>query len=109
MLLSVREDFPQPWEELDPGLLGQRCRNVAQLDEGTEQCSSLWAEEDGLRCALHPTQRDTKATAAFGDRLMALLSISNGIMKKGASFISTQILCLASSALCTNQDSNGAT
>lgn len=47
MLLSVGENFPQPREELDPGLLGQRCRNVAQLDKGTEQRSRLWAEEYG--------------------------------------------------------------
>lgn len=45
MLLSVREDFPQPWEKLDPGLLSQRCGNVAELNEGTEQCPGLWAEE----------------------------------------------------------------
>lgn len=49
MLLSVREDFPQPREELDPGLLGQRCGNVAELNEGTEQCPSLWAEEMELK------------------------------------------------------------
>lgn len=49
MLLSVREDFPQPREKLDPGLLGQRCGNVAELNKGTEQCPSLWAEEAELR------------------------------------------------------------
>lgn len=59
MLLSVREDFPQPWEKLDPGLLSQRCGNVAELNEGTEQCPGLWAEEVELR----QHDMDTKAAA----------------------------------------------
>lgn len=69
MLLSVREDFPQPRKELDPGLLGQRCGNVAELNEGTEQCPSLWAKEDmvlgeaGTYAACIPTPKDTKAMA----------------------------------------------
>jgi hypothetical protein len=49
MLLSVREDFPQPREKLDPGLLGQRCGNVAELNEGAEQCPSLQAKEDEFK------------------------------------------------------------
>lgn len=85
MLLSVGEDFPQPREELDPGLLGQRCRNVAQLDKGTEQRPRLWAEEDGSgeSCAfcipvkgtlrLQPSQ-----PPELGDRPTVLLSSING-------------------------------
>lgn len=44
MLLSVRQDLPQPGEELDPGLLSQRGGDVAELDEGAEQGSRLQGE-----------------------------------------------------------------
>lgn len=44
MLLSVRQDLPQPGEELDPRLLGQRGGDVAELDEGAEQGSRLQGE-----------------------------------------------------------------
>lgn len=63
MLLSVGQDFPEPREELDPGLLSQRGRNVAELNEGTEQCSRLWGQGVELRCILcllHPHSRGHK-------------------------------------------------
>ena len=41
MLLSVRQDFPQSGEELDPRLLSQRGGDVAELDEGAQQGSRL--------------------------------------------------------------------
>lgn len=44
MLLSVRQDFPQPGEELDPRLLSQRGGDVAELDEGAQQGSRLQEE-----------------------------------------------------------------
>lgn len=71
MLLSVGEDFPQPWEKLDPGLLGQRGGNVAQLNKGTEQCSGLRAEEAELICFLHPHSKghQTSAESAHLERL----------------------------------------
>lgn len=37
MLLSVRQNFPQPGKKLHPRLFGQRGGDVAELDEGAEQ------------------------------------------------------------------------
>ena len=48
MLLSVRQDFPQPGEKLDPRLFSQRGGDVAQLDESAEQGSSLRRGETGV-------------------------------------------------------------
>lgn len=45
MLLSVRQNFPQPGKKLDPGLLCQCGGDVAQLDEGAEQGPGLQTEK----------------------------------------------------------------
>lgn len=45
MLLPVRQDLPQPGEELDPRLLSQRGGDVAELHEGAEQGSRLWGRD----------------------------------------------------------------
>lgn len=52
MLLSVRQDFPQPGEELDPRLFSQRGGDVAELDEGAQQGSRLQEERPVWRPAL---------------------------------------------------------
>lgn len=63
MLLSVRQDFPQPGEELDPRLLSQRGGDVAELDEGAQQGSRLQEERPVWRPAL-ATQDPTLPDAA---------------------------------------------
>lgn len=63
MLLSIREDFPQSGEKLDPGFLCQCRGDMAQLNKGTEQRSSLETEKDELRCHRlclpHPCSENT--------------------------------------------------
>lgn len=45
VLLSVRQNFPQSGEKLDPRLLCQSRGDVAQLDKGAEQGSRLQKEQ----------------------------------------------------------------
>lgn len=45
VLLSVRQNFPQSGEKLDPRLLCQCRGDVAQLDKGAEQGSRLQKEQ----------------------------------------------------------------
>lgn len=65
MLLSVRQDLPQPGEELDPCLLGQRGGDVAELHEGAEQGSRLQGRD---RLAPGPCHVGAARTPCPGSR-----------------------------------------
>lgn len=83
MLLSIREDLPQPREKLDPGLLCQRGRNVAELNKGTEQCPGLRAEETGLRAGQAASTPRQGHRGHRGVSHTTRLSSSTGSMQEG--------------------------